>query len=148
MPETTDVKGRPVKGGCQCGSIRYSAVTVDSSACACHCRMCQKASGQPFMAFVQTVPGSLRWTRGAPAIFRSSSIVERAFCRECGTPVSFEYADEASYLIIGTLDDPRAITPAYQCGVESALPWCLLPLPQVPLDPGRFINFQHPDNDT
>jgi hypothetical protein len=38
-------------GGCQCGAVRYQLLTPPEHACICHCRMCQRASGQPFMAF-------------------------------------------------------------------------------------------------
>ncbi len=38
-------------GGCQCGAVRYRLVAEPTGVNICHCRMCQKASGGPFMAF-------------------------------------------------------------------------------------------------
>ena len=37
-------------GGCQCGAVRWHVTAVLDTSHICHCRMCQKASGQPFMA--------------------------------------------------------------------------------------------------
>jgi hypothetical protein len=37
-------------GGCQCGEVRYRAEGPRDRASVCYCRMCQKASGGPFMA--------------------------------------------------------------------------------------------------
>ena len=38
-------------GGCQCGAVRYRLMAEPTGVNICHCRMCQKASGGPFMAF-------------------------------------------------------------------------------------------------
>ena len=38
-------------GGCQCGAVRYEWVEKPAYSSVCYCRMCQKASGQPFMGF-------------------------------------------------------------------------------------------------
>jgi hypothetical protein len=73
-------------GGCQCGAIRFAVSGPPVKVSICHCRMCQKASGAPFAAFADIDPGDFAWTRGKPAAFRSSSIAERDFCRDCGTP--------------------------------------------------------------
>jgi hypothetical protein len=52
-------------GGCQCGAVRYRLLTPPEHVCICHYRMCQKASGQPFMAFASVRYEDLRWTTGA-----------------------------------------------------------------------------------
>src|ERR1700745_4138114 len=85
---TADTK--PVlTGGCQCGAIRFALAAVPVRVSICHCRMCQKASGAPFASFADIENSDFAWTRGTPAAFRSSSIAERDFCRDCGTPLSF-----------------------------------------------------------
>jgi len=38
-------------GGCQCGAVRYRLASPPTGENVCHCRMCQKAGGGPFMAF-------------------------------------------------------------------------------------------------
>ena len=67
-------------GGCQCGAVRYEWTARPAYSSVCYCRMCQKASGQPFMALTGGKRRALRWTRGAPSIFHSSKHGERGFC--------------------------------------------------------------------
>ena len=103
-------------GGCQCGAVRYQLLTPPEHACICHCRMCQRTSGQPFMAFASVKRENLRWTRGSPSTFVSSNIAERNFCSGCGTPLTYA-------VTIGSLDTPEAVRPVEQFGSESALSW-------------------------
>ena len=111
-------------GGCQCGALRYRVAAPFRDAGLCHCRMCQKASGGPFMAFAQTQDGSLRWERGELSVFRSSEIAERGFCAACGTPLTYRNLRTGGIsLSIGSLDDPNAVAPKWQLGVESAVGW-------------------------
>ena len=112
-------------GGCQCGAVRYELIARPRGASICHCRMCQKAGGAPFMAFTGNVRQErFVFTRGAPAIYRSSEIAERGFCALCGTPLTYRLIgrDRVS-VTIGSLDRPAEVAPTQQIGVESALPW-------------------------
>ena len=110
-------------GGCQCGAVRYAIATPFENPHICHCRMCQKAFGNYFAALVGTQKTGLRWTKGQPSFFRSSSVVARGFCRDCGTPMSFAYdSSDRIAVSIGSLDHPQAVTPARQYGSEAMLP--------------------------
>ena len=98
-----------ITGGCQCGHVRYAITGPLFNAHICHCRMCQKAFGNYFAALVGTVRENFRWSRGKPGVFRSSSIVQRGFCRHCGTPLTFAYDHTPHMNIsIGSLDNPAA----------------------------------------
>jgi hypothetical protein len=111
-------------GGCQCGAVRYELLTPPEHASICHCRMCRRASGQPFMAFARVRDENLRWTRGHPATFASSNIVERGFCGACGTPLTYRRpAGGTISVTIGSLDDPEAVRPELQFGIEGKLSW-------------------------
>jgi hypothetical protein len=111
-------------GGCQCGAVRYQLLTPPEHACICHCRMCQRASGQPFMAFASVKRENLRWTRGRPSTFVSSNVAERNFCSGCGTPLTYNRVASGSIAVtIGSLDTPEAVRPIEQFGTESALSW-------------------------
>ena len=112
-------------GGCQCGAVRYALTARPQGSAICHCRMCQKAGGAPFMAFTSGVlREDFAFTRGAPAIYRSSEIAERGFCAVCGTPLTYRLngRDRIS-VTIGSLDRPAEVPPTEQLGVESAVPW-------------------------
>jgi hypothetical protein len=112
-------------GGCQCGAVRYALTARPKAASICHCRMCQKAGGAPFMAFTGAVRQErFVLTRGAPAVYRSSEIAERGFCALCGTPLTYRLIDRNRISVtIGSLDRPAELAPTEQLGVESALPW-------------------------
>ena len=44
---------RPVySGGCQCGAVRFHVEGTLGDASVCHCRMCQKASGNFYLPLV------------------------------------------------------------------------------------------------
>lgn len=112
-----------LSGGCQCGAVRY-ALYAEPDASICHCRMCQRATGGLFLASAGVPLAQFAWTRGQPAVFRSSSIAERGYCRDCGTPLFFRYlAKDKIDVTIGSLDDPAAAKPGSQVGVESRVPW-------------------------
>ena len=70
-------------GTCLCGNVRYST-TLSTSAGACHCGMCRKWSGGPFMAVHAT--GEVKF-EGEQHIgrYNSSPWAARGFCQNCGS---------------------------------------------------------------
>ena len=146
-------------GGCQCGAVRYR-LAAEPEATVCHCRMCQKAVGGPFAALSKVRNEAFAWTRGQPGAFRSSSAAERHFCRDCGTPLTFEYPHvEGLGVLVGAFDEPSRVAPEIQYGNESRVSWYgtlnALPGDRVTYadDPQMLhrissSNHQHPDHDT
>ncbi len=143
-------------GGCQCGAVRFRIEGALSSISICHCRMCQKAFGSLYAPFASPSKGALEWTRGEPKRYRSSNHVLRGFCGECGTPLTYEAPDGIA-LAIGAFDQPEAVAPTKQWGIEQKLPYvdALHELPGYPTesdDDARFlsdiVSYQHPDHDT
>jgi hypothetical protein len=144
-------------GGCQCGAIRFAVSALPVKVSICHCRMCQKASGAPFASFADIDRENFTWTRGEPAAFRSSSIAERDFCRDCGTPLSFRRIDGPRIEIMtGAFDRPDRVIPTQQFGSESRLGWVVgianLPSQTTlqnygPDKLGGIVSRQHPDHD-
>ncbi len=110
-----------LRGGCQCGAIRYCVERLGRPSI-CHCRMCQRAFGNAFAPLV-TAHG-LTWLTHEPKRFRSSNKVQRGFCPDCGTPLTYEPDGYKPEIAIATLDDPRGVAPVIQVGTESRLPWC------------------------
>lgn len=144
-----------LSGGCQCGAVRFRVERL-GRASICHCRMCQKAFGSFFGPFVDA--HGLEWTRGAPKHFQSSNKVKRGFCGDCGTPLTFEPERWVANVAVGAFDDPAAIVPAIQVGLEARLPYVdtLGDLPHR--DPeaaekmaayyASLVSYQHPDHET
>ena len=82
---------------------------------------------------------ALAWTRGEPAEFKSSERAVRGFCGRCGTPLFFRYLDSNWIdVTIGSLDDPGAIAPRLNYGVESKVAWfeSITALPERETEPG------------
>ena len=142
-------------GGCQCGAVRYRLDAEPARANVCHCRMCQKASGGPFMAFAGATLSNLVWTRGRPKTFASSDVAERGFCAACGTPLTyFIPGRDWISVTIGSLDRAGDAAPATQYGSESKLPWtdAISSLPvrdfTAALEGRAVQSHQHPDHQT
>ncbi|KAF1708540.1 aldehyde-activating protein [Pseudoxanthomonas kalamensis DSM 18571] len=149
---------KPVhSGGCQCGAVRFRVVGELDDASICHCRMCQKAFGGYFAPLVSVRGAEFAWTRGEPRRFASSNLVNRGFCADCGTPLTYEAPDGLA-IAAGAFDDPSALAPWVQYGVEGKLPYVdgLSALPQRRTEEdeaaaeflARIVSFQHPDHDT
>ncbi len=145
-------------GGCQCGAVRYAVYAEPLHSVICHCRMCQKAFGSFFAPFVSVPHDQFSWTRGGPALFASSQLLQRGFCGACGTPLSCQTigAGEIS-LTTGSFDHPEKLQPTFQAGTEGRMPW----LSELPALRGKTTdqlmsrntldkleNRQHPDHDT
>ena len=81
--------------------------------------------GRLFAALAGAPKSAFAWTRGEPAMFASSNLAKRGYCRDCGTPLSFSYdlPEARFYVTIGSMDDPGAAPIVKQFGVESRVGW-------------------------
>ena len=152
-------------GGCQCGAVRYELLERPTGAHLCHCRMCQKQFGNFYAALASVPKAKLRITRDQMANFHSSAEVRRGFCKDCGTPMTYDpIAGDTISIAIPTLDDYSQIVPENQYGIEARLPWVAhlhaLPASATGKEGDNDIEFakllsaiertnrQHPDHDT
>ncbi|HJS81043.1 MAG TPA: GFA family protein [Vitreimonas sp.] len=121
----SEVKTPIATGGCQCGKVRYALYVAPENSHVCHCRMCQRATGGLFAALAGGPKSAFAWTKGEPAFFESSNLAKRAYCRDCGTPLSFAYNQPEArfYVTIGSLDDPEQAPIIRQYGIESRISW-------------------------
>ena len=111
-------------GGCLCGAVRYHAMQM-MRAGLCHCRMCQKASGAPVVAWLVVPITHFAITAGKPVAYRSSPKAFRRFCGACGTQLTFSVAKNPREVDINlaTLDHPETVEPQYHIYTSSRLPW-------------------------
>ena len=57
--------------------------------------------------------------RSARLLSHSSKVARRGFCRDCGTPLTFEYLDlDELHLAVGSLDEPGRFRPVAHYGTE------------------------------
>jgi len=157
MSATSSQREPILTGGCQCGAVRYALYAEPTGASICHCRMCQKAVGNYFAALAGVKRDDFAWTRGRPGAFRSSEVIERDFCRDCGTPLTYRLLDgDRISITIGSLDDPDRVHPEKQYGIEGVQPdfrrLATLPGERTQDWAGdrlpKLASRQHPDHDT
>lgn len=122
-----------LRGGCNCGAVRYEIASKPLAVIACHCTSCRRQSGAAFSvnlvvrADTMTVEGELAsWLdpdteSGAP--------IQRQFCGTCGSPIRSvpTAAPKMIALKVGTLDAPEAFAPVMHIWTRSALPWATIP---------------------
>ena len=113
------------RGGCQCGRIRFQAAVDPDGAYLCHCRMCQRATGAPVVAWLTVRRAAFAWIEGEPAVYRSSPKAERLFCRRCGAQLVFREIAEPDHLdvTIASLDKPEALPPGHHGWTASRIAW-------------------------
>ncbi len=114
-----------IEGGCLCGALRYRSAADPTESAYCHCRMCQKASGAPVVAWTEFAAESFAYTKGQPAIYRSSPNAQREYCASCGSQILFRHSDTPDTVDINscTADRPEALVPEYHIFCDSRMSW-------------------------
>ena len=114
------MSGDRMSGGCACGRIRFEAEVSSTEAYLCHCRMCQRASGNVSLAMVNVARDKVDWSR-EPDWYESSAIADRPFCSSCGTALGFRYKEDTDKmdLTVAAFDDPSPFRPTSHFGAES-----------------------------
>ena len=106
-----------------CGKFRYVATGAPDTTLFCHCESCRKHTGAPVVALAGYRADQIHWPAGAPPRYASSAHVLRAFCTDCGTPMTWE-GDGLIEILIATMDAPDAFAPRMHIHHGERLPWC------------------------
>lgn len=114
-----------MQGGCFCRSLRYEIDPGDSKVVNCHCTICRRASGAPYVTWILLSEPRFRVIEGEPAILNSSESGTRWFCDRCGTPIAFQTARRPGKIdiTVASLDDPDACPPTEDVYTETRLAW-------------------------
>lgn len=124
-PEKQARPGDPLEGGCLCGALRYRIEGAPLDAGYCHCRLCQRSTGAPVLAWASIPVERFTFTRGEPARYASTAHGLRLFCATCGTQLLYREAQSPrTYDVnLGSLDDPESIEPRYHIFTRSRIAW-------------------------
>lgn len=125
MTDTSEV----YHGGCLCGAVRYNIQGAPEWSSHCHCRSCQRATGAAFTTWIGLKKDNFEITKGRIKVCNTSPGVERGFCDQCGT--SLTYVAEEGWpgqigILAPTLDNPAIAPPTVHVYVEHQLPWVKL----------------------
>jgi hypothetical protein len=127
-----------LRGGCYCGAIRYEAEGTPFQESNCHCSICRRTTGAPFVAWFSVPRNQFRLLSGEPTRYRSTSQAARGFCPRCGTQLTFEHDDFPDEIALTTcsLDEPEKAPPRDHIYTSTKLSWVKLAdsLPQYPRD--------------
>lgn len=109
----SESQAKPRTGGCLCGAVQFVAAKVGNLG-VCHCRMCQRWAGGPFIAV--TVAAEDMAIVGADSVgtYESSSWATRSHCIHCGSVLWYRFDPKkdggGSYeLPIGLLNDQAGL---------------------------------------
>lgn len=116
-----------LEGGCFCGAIRYEAAAMPFHQTNCHCSICRRTTGAPFVTWFSVARSEFRFVQGMPTRFKSSDKATRSFCPHCGTQLTFE-RDASDELDVTTcsLDHPERLPPMDHVHTNSKLAWIML----------------------
>jgi hypothetical protein len=113
-----------MRGGCLCGAVRFEAEPAEPHSDACHCEMCRRWVGGPFIS-VPVAREALSWQgEDAIEVYRSSDWAERAFCRRCGSALYYHATVEGPqermfFLALGLFDEPDGLPLASEIYIDS-----------------------------
>ena len=112
-------------GRCLCGAIQFVVDGDPIWVGYCHCDSCRRSTGAAAVVHVGVHPDDLTFTQGERKIYNSSPGVERGFCADCGTPMSYQAVRFPDYiqLYVGTFDNPEQFKPLAHVHVAEQLPW-------------------------
>lgn len=93
------------RGSCVCGATQITAKTVSRNVGACHCGLCRKWAGGPFMAVACGTEVSFTG-EDTISVFDSSEWAERGFCGKCGTHLFYRLKQNQQYYMpVGLFED-------------------------------------------
>ncbi|HAG52605.1 MAG TPA: aldehyde-activating protein [Alphaproteobacteria bacterium] len=85
------------KASCLCGSVKFTVDQMSTSLSSCHCGMCQKWTGGPYLAV--EVSGDINFIAGKELVsaYNSSDWANRNFCSKCGSNLYCTLKNEGRY---------------------------------------------------
>jgi hypothetical protein len=116
-----------IEGGCLCGAVRF-AITPPTLWCAhCHCSLCRRAHGAPYVTFVGVPRERFQLLAGEAELerYQSTPQATRGFCRRCGSTMLFESSRWADQVHVARAAIPGEIdrAPQAHCFYSDKASW-------------------------
>ncbi len=113
------------RGRCLCKAVSFEIDLPIQSCVNCHCESCRRQCSAPMTSYIGVADNQWRWTGEMPKTYHSSPGVERTFCGNCGTPISFrsEKMSEVMHLYVAAMEEPEKFIPKLHVAYEEKLPW-------------------------
>ena len=93
------------RGHCLCGKVSITVKNASHGVGACHCKMCRRWGGGPFMEIDCGANVDFDGEDNV-SVFKSSDWAERGFCRGCGTHLFYRLKESGQHMIpVGLFED-------------------------------------------
>ena len=114
-----------LQGRCFCGEVQFEFETPIVACVNCHCESCRRQCSAPMATYIGVTDSQWRWTGAMPETWCSSPGVERTFCGNCGSPLSFrsEKLSDTMHFYLVALEQPEAFQPTLHVAYEEKLCW-------------------------
>lgn len=118
------------EGTCLCHAIHFRIDGATLWCAHCHCSMCRRAHGAPFVTWVGAGEEDFSIVTGKRALrwYASSNDAERGFCGECGSTLLFRsrrWPGEI-HVALANFDEPIDREPEAHVYYDSHVPWATL----------------------
>jgi len=115
------------KGGCLCGTVRFSITAGIRNIVYCHCSQCRKAQGSAFATngIVERDKFTIESGEDALTGYESTAGQTKYFCRHCGSPImskSVSLPDQVR-VRLGTIESDLSERPTAHIFVSSRANW-------------------------
>lgn len=105
-------------GSCLCGAVGITANKASKQVGACHCGMCRKWGGGPFMEIDCGTEVSFKGEENI-TVYNSSDWVERGFCKQCGSHLFYRLKETRQHMVpVGIFDDPAPFVFKHQVFID------------------------------
>lgn len=114
-----------MEGGCLCRAVRYVVEAKPLCIGICHCETCRRIASSSQLPFMSLPSQGFRFICGEPVEYPSSAKIIRTFCGRCGSPLTYRRIDTPAEIdvMVGSLDDPNLVAPAFHIWTSEALGW-------------------------
>jgi len=100
---------RERRAHCLCGEVRIKAKKASAGVGACHCKMCRRWGGGPFMEIDCGAEVEIEGEENI-SVFDSSKWADRGFCRNCGTHLFYRLKESGQHMIpVGLFEDEEGL---------------------------------------
>jgi hypothetical protein len=112
------------QASCLCGSVQWEITAEPFNAFNCHCKICRKAHGSAFATYWFVKSEQFNWLSDTDTIvpYRSSQLLTRSFCGNCGSVVPYPSEQGSHWLAPGGCHDVGKKSDCHVFAAHSA-PW-------------------------
>jgi hypothetical protein len=106
------------KGSCLCGAVKFTVRKISHSIGACHCGMCRKWAGGPWLGVDCGSDVSFGGAENI-SVFNSSDWAERGFCKKCGSNLFYRVKKTNHHFMpVGLFDETGSLMLDHQIFID------------------------------